>query len=213
MEPDSPSTDIDLLAPASGGMLIGYARVSIRDQKLARQIDALTAAGCSRIFQDKKSGKTADRPDLDAALDYARPGDTLVVTSLDRFSRSLHDLITMVAELRRRGIGFKTLRENLDTTTPGGRLIFHVFAALAEFLRELIVEGTREGLASAKARGRKGGRPPVMTPEKITAAIALLPTNSISAIARQIGVSRATLHSHLDTIRAKAIETNPNPQP
>ncbi|MCA1672014.1 MAG: recombinase family protein, partial [Actinobacteria bacterium] len=142
------------------GALVGYSRVSTRDQNLDRQTDALTAAGCLRIFADKRSGKTSARPELAKALDFMRPGDTLVVASLDRLSRSLQDLIAMVAELRRRGAGFRSLHEQLDTTTPGGRLVFHVFAALAEFIRELIVEGTREGLDAARARGRVGGRPP-----------------------------------------------------
>jgi DNA invertase Pin-like site-specific DNA recombinase len=121
---------------------------------------------------------------------------------LDRLSRSLQDLIVMVAELRRREVGFRSLHEQLDTTTPGGRLVFHVFAALAEFIRELIVEGTREGLDAARARGRVGGRPPVMTPEKIAAAQSLLPEHSISAIARMVGVSRGTLYAHMDAITA-----------
>ncbi len=133
-----------------------------------------------------------------------RPGDTLVVASLDRLSRSLQDLIAIVAELRRRGVGFRSLHEQLDTTTPGGQLVFHVIAALAEFIRELIVEGTREGLDAARARGRVGGRPPVMTPEKIAAARSLLPDNSISAIARMVGVSRGTLYAHMDAITAEA---------
>ena len=189
------------------GALVGYARVSTRDQNLDRQTDALTEAGCLRIFADRKSGKSSARPELGKALDFMRPGDTLVVASLDRLSRSLQDLITIVADLRRRGVGFQSLHEQLDTTTPGGRLIFHVFAALAEFIRELIVEGTREGLDAARARGRVGGRPPVMTPEKIQAARALLPDNSISAIARIVGVSRGTLYAHMDAITGTA-DTN-----
>jgi DNA invertase Pin-like site-specific DNA recombinase len=133
--------------------------VSTSGQILDRQTRALTEAGCIRIFADKLSGKTAGRPELAACLDYLRPGDTLVVPSLDRLSRSLQDLITLVAGLRRRGVGFRSLHEALDTTTPGGRLVFHVFAALAEFIRELIVEGTREGLDAARARGQRLGAP------------------------------------------------------
>ncbi|MEV0313680.1 recombinase family protein [Nonomuraea fuscirosea] len=128
------------------GALIGYARVSTAGQLLDRQLAALTEAGCLRIFADKKSGKNVERDELGKALDYLRAGDTLVVPSLDRLGRSLQDLISIVAGLRKRGIGFRSLHEALDTTTPGGRLVFHVFAALAEFIRELIVEGTREGL-------------------------------------------------------------------
>jgi DNA invertase Pin-like site-specific DNA recombinase len=183
------------------GALIGYARVSKVDQNLDRQLDALRRAGCLRIFADRKSGKDTARQELIKALDFMRPGDTLVVTSLDRLSRSLQDLIAMVADLRQRGVGFRSLHESLDTTTPGGRLVFHVFAALAEFIRELIVEGTREGLDAARARGRVGGRPVAMTPEKIVAARALLAGNTMSAIARMVGVSRGTLYAHIDAIK------------
>jgi DNA invertase Pin-like site-specific DNA recombinase len=182
------------------GALIGYARVSTQDQNLDRQLDALKAAGCLRVFADRKSGKNTARAELAKALDFMRPGDTLVVASLDRLSRSLQDLIAMVAELRQRGVGFRSLHESLDTTTPGGRLIFHVFAALAEFIRELIVEGTREGLDAARARGRVGGRPVVMTPEKIAAGRSWLADHSVSATARMLGVSRGTLYAHMHEI-------------
>ena len=167
--------------------------MSTSGQILDRQTRALTEAGCIRVFADKLSGKTADRPELAACLDYLRAGDTLVVPSLDRLSRSLQDLITLVAGLRRRGVGFRSLHEALDTTTPGGRLVFHVFAALAEFIRELIVEGTREGLDAARARGQRLGRPPAMTGEQIRQArdLLTLPGNSISSIARLLGVSRS----------------------
>ncbi|MCO8301801.1 recombinase family protein, partial [Streptomyces sp. RKCA744] len=154
---------------------IGYARVSTGGQKLERQLDVLTAAGCRKIFVDKKSGKDALRPELKACHAFLDAGDTLVVPSLDRYGRSLQDLINMVAELRERGIGFTSLHGNLDTTTPGGRIVSHVFAALAEFIRELIVIGTKEGLAAARARGRVGGRPSVATEEIIRAARDLLP--------------------------------------
>ena len=148
------------------GALIGYARVSTSGQLLDRQQHALAEAGCLRVFADKLSGKDADQPELAACLDYLRPGDTLIVPSLDRLSRFLADLIAIVGTLRRRGIGFKSLHEALDTT-PGGRLVFHVFAALAEFIRELIVEGTREGLDAARTRGVRLGLPPPMTAEQI----------------------------------------------
>jgi DNA invertase Pin-like site-specific DNA recombinase len=181
------------------GALIGYARVSTTGQLLDRQQRALTDAGCVRVFSDKLSGRTAERPELAACLDYLRAGDTLVVPSLDRLSRSLQDLITLVAELRRRGVGFRSLHEALDTTTPGGRLVFHVFAALAEFIRELIVEGTREGLDAARARGVRLGRPPALTAEQIRHARQLLtePTNTVTSIARLLGVSRSTLYTHI----------------
>src|SRR5512142_2667790 len=168
---------------------IGYARVSTGGQKLERQLDALTAAGCRKVFAEKQSGRDTDRPQLAACLEFMTAGDTLVVPSLDRLSRSLSDLITVVAGLRRRGVGFTSLHENLDTTTPGGRLVFHVFAALAEFIRELIVSGTREGLAAARARGRVGGRPTVMDAAKIRAARDMLPNPeaSITSIAKMLG--------------------------
>ncbi|MFI6495112.1 recombinase family protein [Streptomyces sp. NPDC050564] len=182
---------------------IGYARVSTGGQKLERQLDALTAAGCRKIFADKKSGKDALRPELKACHAFLDAGDTLVVPSLDRYGRSLQDLINMVAELRERGIGFTSLHENLDTTTPGGRLVFHVFAALAEFIRELIVIGTKEGLAAARARGRVGGRPSVATEEIIRAARDLLPDpgRSITSIAKLLGVSPGTLYNHIPDLR------------
>jgi DNA invertase Pin-like site-specific DNA recombinase len=200
-------TDNDPLAPEPAnltGALIGYARVSTSGQILDRQTRALTEAGCLRVFADKLSGKTADRPELVACLDYLRAGDTLVIPSLDRLSRSLQDLITIVAGLRRRGVGFRSLHEALDTTTPGGRLVFHVFAALAEFIRELIAEGTREGLDAARARGQRLGRPPAMTAEQIRQArdLLTLPGNSISSIARLHGVSRSTIYKYLPGLAA-----------
>ncbi|KAB1143440.1 recombinase family protein [Streptomyces luteolifulvus] len=190
---------------------IGYARVSTGGQKLERQIDALTAAGCRKIFADKKSGKTDLRPELKACHAFLDAGDTLVVPSLDRYGRSLQDLINMVAALRERGIGFTSLHENLDTTTPGGRLVFHVFAALAEFIRELIVIGTREGLAAARARGRVGGRPSVATEEVIKAARDLLPDpgRSITSIAKLLGVSPGTLYNHIPDLRELRAGTLP----
>jgi len=181
------------------GASIGYARVSTVGQILDRQTRALTDAGGIRVFADKPSGKTADRPELAACLDYLRPGDTLVVPSLDRLSRSLQDLITVVADLRRRGVGFRSLHEALDTTTPSDRLVFHVFAPLAEFIRELIIEGTREGLDAARARGQRLGRPPSLTGEHVRQARVLLtrPENSVTSIARLLGVSRSTLYKHI----------------
>jgi DNA invertase Pin-like site-specific DNA recombinase len=182
---------------------IGYARVSTGGQKLDRQLDALRRAGCRRIFADKRSGKDTDRPELAAALGFMQPGDTLVVPALDRLSRSLQDLITVVGDLRRRQVGFTSLHENLDTTTPGGRLVFHVFAALAEFIRELIISGTREGLAAARERGRVGGRPTVVTPGIIRAARDMLPNpeHSITSIAKLLGVSPGTLYNHIPDLR------------
>ena len=138
-------------------MLVGYARVSTADQDPALQLDALHAAGCGRVFEERASGARADRPVLAEAMAFARGGDTLVVWRLDRFGRSLKDLIARVAELEQGGVGFRSLTESIDTTTAGGRLVLHVFGALAEFERELIRERTVAGLAAARARGRKGG--------------------------------------------------------
>jgi DNA invertase Pin-like site-specific DNA recombinase len=185
------------------GALIGYARVSTRDQHLDRQSEALGAAGCIRVFADKKSGKDADRDQLRAALDYARTGDILVVLSLDRLGRSLQDLITIVAGLRERGIGLRSLNEAIDTTTPGGRLVFHVFAALAEFIRELIVEG----LDAARARGQRLGRPPAMNADQVTYARALLaqPDATVASIARLLHVSRATLYKYVPELSPTGI--------
>ncbi|MGW6891069.1 recombinase family protein [Streptomyces chartreusis] len=179
---------------------IGYAQVSTGGQKIERQIDALTAAGCRKIFSDKKSGKTDLRPELKACHAFLDVGDTLVVPSLDRYGRSLQNLINMVAELRERDIGFTSLHESLDTTTPGGHL---VFAALAEFIRELIVQGTREGLAAARARGRVGGRLTVANQEVIRAALDLLPDpgRSITSIAKLLSVSPGTLYNHIPDLR------------
>ncbi|MFF0794188.1 recombinase family protein [Streptomyces spiralis] len=186
--------------PASPfGARVGYGRVSTKGQLLDRQISALEAAGCVRVFTDKKSGKNAEREELWKCLDYLRHGDTLVVPSLDRLGRSIQDLIAIVSGLRKRGIGFQSLHEALDTTTPGGRLVFHVFAALAEFIRELIVQGTHEGLEAARARGERIGRPPAMNPEQIRHARALLaqPENTITSIAKLLGVSRTTLYKYV----------------
>ena len=195
----------DLLDPVGGGgALIGYARVSTQGQLLDRQIAALEAAGCQRIFSDKKSGKNAEREELKKALDYLRPNDTLIVPSLDRLGRSIKDLIGIVGALREEGIGFRSLHESLDTTTPGGRLVFHVFAALAEFIRELIVQGTHEGLAAARARGERLGRPPAMTEEQIRHARAMLADSEayISSIAKLLGVSRMTIYKYVPELAA-----------
>lgn len=177
--------------------------MSTGGQKLDRQIDALTAAGCRKIFADKKSGKNDLRPELKACHAFLDRGDTLVVPSLDRYGRSLQDLVNMVAELRERGIGFQSLHEALDTTTPGGRLIFHVFAALAEFIRELIVVSTHEGLAATRARGKVGGRPSVVNDDLIRAARDMLPNpeNSVTTIAKILGVSVGTLYNHITDLK------------
>lgn len=196
----APAVDGNLLLPAPlTGVLVGYGRVSTRDQNLARQEAALTEAGCAKCFFDKASGKNADRPGLKQAYEYLRPGDALTVVSLDRLGRSLEDLIAIVGQLKRQQVGFQSLHEKLDTTTPGGMFVFHVFAALAEFIRTIIVANTNEGLAAARARGQQLGRPPAMTPEKVAYALQLLaePDRSLSSIAALLKVSRTTLYKAL----------------
>ena len=179
--------------------VVGYARVSTIEQNPALQIDALEAAGAVRIFTDHASGATTARPQLTAALDYLRSGDVLAVWRIDRLGRSLPDLVTLVADLERRGVQFRSITEAIDTTTPGGELVFHIFAALAQMERRLISERTRAGLAAARARGRKGGRPTVMTPHKLAAARSLRATTemTLTQIAAQLGISRTTLVTHL----------------
>ena len=150
--------------------LIGYARVSTRAQDLALQLDALERAGCERVYEDVGSGTIRRRPQLDACLDYLRAGDTLVVWRLDRLGRSLRHLVELVGVLREREIAFRSLTEAIDTNTSAGRLQLHLFAALAEFERELIRERARAGREAARARGRLGGRPKALTPEKLANA-------------------------------------------
>ncbi|MHA3980904.1 recombinase family protein [Halovulum sp. GXIMD14794] len=145
-------------------MIIGYARVSTEDQRLDAQTDALDAAGAERVFAERISGARRARPELDRMLDQLRDGDVVVVTKYDRLARSLKDLLEIVEAIGARGAGFRSLAEDIDTTTPAGRLIFHVFASIAQFERERISERTREGLAAARARGRVGGRPPALSP-------------------------------------------------
>lgn len=180
-------------------MLVGYARVSTQDQNLDLQIDALKAAGCEKIFIEKASGAQRDRPELQAAIEYARSGDTLVVWKLDRLARSIKQLIETIEDLGVRSIGFRSLTEAIDTTTAGGRLIFHIFGALAEFERAIIKERTRAGLDAAKARGKVGGRPPKLSGEDLEAAKALLANPNITGqeVAKRMGVSLATLYRYL----------------
>jgi DNA invertase Pin-like site-specific DNA recombinase len=177
-------------------MKIGYARVSTRDQEAHLQIDALNEAGCERIFEEKASGAQRERPELQKSLEYLRAGDVLVVWKLDRLARSLRQLIETVEDLQECGIGFISLTEGIDTTSPGGKLVFHIFGALAEFEREMIRERTRAGLKAAKSRGRKLGRPAAMTPSQIDMARAMRSAgkHSMPEIAKQLGVSRATLY-------------------
>lgn len=147
-------------------MILGYARVSTQDQHLEAQIAALEAVGAARIWSEKISGSKKDRLELDRLLDQLREGDVVVVTKYDRLSRSLQDLLSIVAKIREKGAGFRSLAEDIDTTTPAGNLVFNVFGSIAQFERERIAERTREGLAAARKRGRVGGRPPALSPER-----------------------------------------------
>jgi DNA invertase Pin-like site-specific DNA recombinase len=184
------------------GESIGYARVSTGEQDTSLQLDALEAAGCARIFSDAASGALGDRPELARALDHLRAGDTLMVWRLDRLGRSLRHLVDTITALAQREVAFRSLQESVDTTTSGGRLVFHVFAALAEFERDLIRERTHAGLTAARARGRRGGRPSVMSAEKIAVARAMYNSreHTTAKIAAVLGVSRATLYRHLRAV-------------
>ena len=179
--------------------LVGYARVSTADQHPALQLDALHAAGCKKVFVEQASGAHRDRPQLQAALAYLRPGDTLVVWKLDRLARSLTQLVETIEHLATQEIGFRSLTEAIETTTAGGRLVFHIFASLAEFERAIIRERTRAGLDAARARGRVGGRPPAMKAYEVSLAQTFLsnPAYTVKAVARQMGVAPSTLYRHL----------------
>ncbi len=183
---------------------LGYARVSTLQQDEALQRDALRQVGCDRVFVDKASGKLESRPALDALLDQARPGDAVVVWRLDRLGRSLRHLIETVADLERRSVAFVSLTEQIDTSTPGGKLVFHLFGALAEFERDLIRERTLAGLAAARARGRTGGRPTVWTAERRRTAQAMYESgeHDVAGIARVLGVSRASVYRALQGSRS-----------
>jgi len=186
--------------------IIGYARVSTTDQTPDLQIDALKSAGAHRIFIETASGAKTDRPQLAAALDYLRPGDTLAVWKLDRLARSIGQLIDAIDALDRAGCGFRSLTEAIDTTSPTGKLVFHIFSALTEFERSIIRERTVAGLAAAKARGRRGGRPRVMSETTISAAMAMIRDGSmtIKEIADQLGVSDGTLYKYIPHPRESA---------
>src|SRR5919112_192751 len=172
-------------------MLIGYARVSTGEQTLDLQLDALTKAGCGKTYQETASGATAERPVLAEVLGYLRNGDTLVVWRLDRLGRSLQHLIETIAALAARGVGFKSVTEQIDTTTSGGELVFHVFGALAEFERDLIRERTHAGLQAARARGRLFGRPKVLTPQQVKQLQTLAHDgrNTVTEICEALGIS------------------------
>lgn len=181
------------------GKRIGYARVSTDDQNLDLQRDALALAGCSVVYEETMSGKSADRPELGHCLKALRSADTLVVWRLDRLGRSLPDLVGIVSRLEQEGVAFESITERIETTSAAGKLIFHVFAALAEFERNLIRERTRAGLAAARARGRKGGRKPALDDRQVREIRALLrdPEIRVTDVARRYGVSRTTLYRYV----------------
>lgn len=181
------------------GDLLGYARVSTLEQNSHLQTDALKSAGCYLVFTDRASGALDERRELAKLFDQVRPGDTVVVWRLDRLGRSLRHLIDTVNALAERKVAFRSLTENIDTTTSGGKLVFHIFGALAEFERELIRERTQAGLGAARARGRHGGRPTVMPPDKVATARQMYDSKkfTVEAIARVLGVSRASIYRHL----------------
>ena len=177
---------------------VGYARVSTIDQVPALQLDALASAGCTRVFEDRASGARADRVGLRSALEYVRDGDVLIVWKLDRLGRSLPHLIETVTTLEKRGIGFRSITEAIDTTTPGGRLVFHLFGALGQFERDLIQERTRAGLAAAAARGRTGGRQPVVTEDKLKRARGMIAKGlTVREVAMRLKVGKTALYSAL----------------
>lgn len=193
------------LPDSPGTRRIGYARVSTVDQDLAPQLDILHARGCEPVYFEHASGKTADRPELANAMKALRAGDTLVVWRLDRLGRSLPDLVATINELAQRGIAFESITETIDTTTAAGKLVFNIFASLAEFERHLISERTRAGLAAGRARGRMGGRPPALTSKQLREARLLLsdPSATVTEVAERYEVSRTTLYKGLRELAAK----------
>ncbi|MGO2356344.1 MAG: recombinase family protein [Marinomonas foliarum] len=189
-------------------MLIGYARVSTDDQNLNLQRDALSQAGCEQLFEDMLSGAKAERPGLKQALQYARSEDTIVVWRLDRLSRSLKDLIEMVTLLESKGIGLKSLQEAIDTSSSSGKLIFHIFGALAEFERNLIRERTQAGLQAARARGRKGGRPKSLNRDKQALAVKLYDEkkHTVDQICEMMGISKPTLYKYIEALKSSGLQ-------
>ncbi len=181
-------------------MLIGYARVSTQDQKLRLQRDALRKAGCEKIFTDKVTGAKAQRNGLERAKDALRKGDTLVVWKLDRLGRSLSDLVQIISDLKERGIAFRSLKENINTSTGTGKLVFHIFASLAEFEHDLIRERTMAGLQAARARGRLGGRPKALDAKKIKRLRAMHKDNNISVkeACEVLGIGKTTFYRYLN---------------
>jgi len=180
-------------------MILGYARVSTQEQSIDLQLDALNKAGCDEVYQEKYSGKSRNRPELEFCLRTVREGDVLVVWKLDRLARSLKDLVDIINELENKRVGFRSITESIDTTTTGGKLVFHIFGALAEFEHNLIRERTIAGLAAARARGRKGGRKPSLSKADIRKAAAMLKDPNITKkeVAEHFKISRLTLNKSL----------------
>ncbi len=195
--------------------LLGYARVSTTDQNPDLQVDELTAAGCWKVWTDHASGALDRRPQLDEVLEQLRPGDTLVVWRLDRLGRSLRHLIEVVTGLDERGVGFRSLRENIDTTTAGGRLVFHLFGALAQFERELIRDRTVAGLTAARARGRVGGRPSKLSAEQVRQARGMYDARELTVeqIGAVLGVSRTSIYRALGKTTTPAPPATATPAP
>ena len=187
-------------------MLIGYARVSTQDQNLSMQRDALKKAGCERIYSDKITGATSSRDGLDKAIEMLRTGDTLVVWKLDRLGRSLSHLVELVNELKEREVGFRSLQESIDTTSGVGKLVFHIFASLAEFERDLIRERTMAGLESARARGRKGGRPKAMDEKKAAMARTMHreQSHTVQEICETLRIGKTTFYRYLNADKKSA---------
>ncbi|MCX6401818.1 MAG: recombinase family protein [Propionibacteriales bacterium] len=203
--------DTNMVMATTTGSLVGYARVSTFEQHLDAQVSALAELSCIKVFTEKVSGTRADRPQLAAALDFVRAGDTLVVWRLDRLGRSLAHLISTVGELEERGVGFRSIHEGIDTTTSTGKLVFHIFAALAEFERDLIVDRTKAGLAAARERGARPGRKPALSPDQVQVVRTMHAggEHTVEAIAKVVGVSRATIYRSLaasESLRAASPE-------
>jgi len=188
-------------------MKIGYARVSTADQHLRMQEDALKSDGCDQIFHDIASGVKTERPGLEEAISYLREKDVLVVWKLDRLGRSVQHLIETIKKLSERGIGFKSLQENIDTTTSGGKLIFHIFSALAEFERDLIKERANAGLKAARARGRLGGRPPLLKPDQVKKMLGYYDEQKITVdeICKIFNISRPSFYNYLNKRKGKKL--------
>lgn len=184
---------------------IGYVRVSTGEQDTALQLDALRKAGCKKTFEDRASGVKTERPGLADAIRYVREGDTLTVWKLDRLGRSMKHLIEIITELDAKGVGFRSLTENIDTTTSGGRLVFHLFGALAQFERDLIGERTKAGLKAAEDRGRRGGRQPAVTPDKLRKARQHMASGlNVREAAARVKIGKTALYAALKAEKSKA---------